>query len=201
MTENVTWHSGRVTGADRAAVTGGHGMTVLLTGLSGSGKSTIANLVEADLITRGRAAYVLDGDNLRHDLNSDLGFSEEDRSENVRRISSVARLLADAGMVVLVPVIAPFAADRDRIRREHESRNQKFLEVFVDAPLEVCEERDPKRLYAQARAGEIAGMTGLDSPYEEPVAPDLRLDSAHETQDSLAQTLVDAVLAVPESAS
>ena len=193
MSEHVTWHAGTVTGEDRARVTGGNGVTVWLTGLSGSGKSTIAREAEADLISHGRAAYVLDGDNLRHGLNADLGFSDADRSENVRRVGTVAKLLADAGLVVLVPVIAPFAADRDRIRIDLEQSELAFLEVFVDAPLEVCERRDPKGLYAKARAGEIANMTGLDSPYEEPTEPKLRLDSANETPEVLARTLVDTL--------
>ena len=170
-------------------------MTVWLTGLPGSGKSTIATVAEADLIARGRSAYVLDGDNIRHGLNADLGFSDADRSENVRRVAAVAKLLADAGLVVFVPVIAPFAADRDRIRIDHQQSGLTFLEVFVDAPLEVCEQRDPKGLYAKARAGEITNMTGLDSPYEEPTSPGLRLDSAKEKPEALARTLVDTVLA------
>ena len=176
-------------------MTGGPGVTVWLTGLPSSGKSTVARAAEADLIARGRAAYVLDGDNLRHGLNADLGFSDADRSENVRRVSCVAQLMAEAGLVVLVPVIAPFAADRDRIREEHEARGLAFLEVFVDAPLELCEQRDPKGLYARARAGEITNMTGIDSPYEAPITPDLQLDSAHETPEVLARILVDAVAA------
>jgi len=198
LSEHVTWHAGTVTGEDRARVTGGNGVTVWLTGLSGSGKSTIARVAEADLVARGRAAYVLDGDNLRHGLNADLGFSDADRSENVRRVGTVAKLLADAGIVVLVPGISPFAADRDRIRVDHEQSGLAFLEVFVDAPLEVCEMRDPKGLYAKARAGEITNMTGLDSPYEEPTSPGLRLDSANENPEVLAFRLVDAILAVDE---
>lgn len=159
-------------------VMGGPGATIWLTGLSGSGKSTIAHLVERRLIDLERAAYVLDGDNLRHGLNGDLGFSAEDRSENVRRVGEVARLLADAGLVALVPVIAPYRADRARIRQIHEDSGLPFLEVFVDTPLEVCEERDPKGLYRRARAGEIAGFTGIDDPYEEPEEPDLRIDTS-----------------------
>ena len=195
LSENVTWHGGTLTSGNRAKATGGKGMTVWLTGLSGSGKSTIARDVEANLIARGRAAYVLDGDNLRHGLNADLGFSDADRSENVRRVSSVAQLMADAGLVVLVPVIAPFAADRDIVRVEHERSGLGYLEVFVDAPLEVCEQRDPKGLYARARSGEIEDMTGIDSTYEEPAAPELHLDSAKETPEVLARTLIDAILA------
>lgn len=168
-------------------------MTIWMTGLSGSGKSTIARLVEAELIARGRAAYVLDGDNLRHGLNSDLGFSPDDRTENVRRVGEVAGLLADAGLVTLVPVIAPYEADRERVRRDHDSRGSTFMEVFVDAPLEVCRERDPKGLYARAAAGEITGMTGVDAPYEAPTSPDLHLDSAGETAEMSASAIVDAI--------
>lgn len=178
MSSDVVWHHGSVTPRERSVVMGGPGVTVWLTGLSGSGKSTIAHLVERRLVDFERAAYVLDGDNLRHGLNADLGFTAADRSENVRRVGEVARLLADAGLVVLVPVIAPYRADRARIREIHEASGLSFLEVFVDAPLEVCEERDPKGLYRRARAGEITGFTGIDDPYEPPEAPDLRIDTS-----------------------
>ncbi len=149
-----------------------------LTGLSGSGKSTLANAVAARLLDDGRPAYVLDGDNLRHGLNADLGFSATDRAENVRRVGEVARLLADAGLVALAPVISPYRADRDRVRTIHEAAGLRFVEVFVDTPLAVCEERDPKGLYAKARAGELAGMTGIDDPYEPPLNPDVRIEPA-----------------------
>jgi bifunctional enzyme CysN/CysC len=178
MTENVVWHEGAIKRADRASVTGGQGATVWLTGLSGSGKSTIAYAVEERLVADGRAAYVLDGDNLRHGINSDLGFSKEDRTENIRRVGEIARLMADAGLIALVPVISPYQADRDDARRKHEEIGVRFVEVFVDTPLEVCEARDPKGLYARARAGEITGMTGVDDPYETPVEPDLRIDGS-----------------------
>lgn len=165
-------------------------MTVWLTGLSGSGKSTIAYALEAELIASGRAAYVLDGDNLRHGINSDLGFSKEDRAENVRRVGEVARLLADSGMVVLVPVISPYEVDRARARSAHEEVGLPFLEVFVDAPLAVCEERDPKGLYARARAGEILGLTGIDDPYEAPADPDIHVDTSnHEVAASVELVL------------
>ncbi|HEX2403176.1 MAG TPA: adenylyl-sulfate kinase [Acidimicrobiia bacterium] len=193
MSENVVWHRGRVTPSDRLETTGGKGVTVWLTGLSGSGKSTIAYSAEEMLVQAGRAAYVLDGDNLRHGLNGDLGFEASDRSENVRRVGEVARLMADAGLVVLVPVISPFASDRKMVREAHEQASLTFIEVFVDAPLEVCEQRDPKGLYARARAGEISDMTGLDSPYEVPESPDLRLDSDGPTPEELATRVVEAV--------
>jgi bifunctional enzyme CysN/CysC len=150
-------------------------MTVWFTGLSGSGKSTIANEVAERLLELNRPAYLLDGDNVRHGLNADLGFSSPDRTENVRRIGEVARLMADAGLIVLVPVISPYRVDRSAVRAMHVAADLEFLEVFIDTPLELCEQRDPKGLYAKARAGELVGMTGIDDPYEAPVDPELRL--------------------------
>ncbi|CAN5861121.1 N/A [soil metagenome] len=177
MTDNLTWHAGSVSASERAQVTGG-GATVWLTGLSGSGKSTIGVALELALIERGRAAYRLDGDNLRQGLNGDLGFSAADRSENIRRVGEVARLFADAGVVAVVPVISPYRADRDRVRDIHDEAGLLFVEVFVDTPLEVCEARDPKGLYAKARAGEITGFTGVDDPYEAPAAAELVIDTS-----------------------
>ncbi|KAA3638936.1 MAG: adenylyl-sulfate kinase [Armatimonadetes bacterium] len=194
MTENVVWHDGSVSRSQRQAITGGEGMTLWFTGLSGSGKSTIAAAVEADLILRGRAAYTLDGDNVRHGLNSDLGFSAVDRSENVRRVGEVARLMADAGLVVLVPVISPYRGDRDAVRMAHEAAGIRFVEVHVATPLEVCEARDPKGLYALARAGEIAEFTGIDDPYEEPFSPELRIDAGSELPGDSARRVVDLVV-------
>jgi bifunctional enzyme CysN/CysC len=181
MTGNVVWHQGAVEAAERPWT----GATVWFTGLSGSGKSTVAVEVERALVTSGRAAYLLDGDNLRHGLNGDLGFTAEDRTENIRRVGEVARLFADAGVVALVPVISPYRADRERARSVHEAAGLRFLEVFVDTPLELCEQRDPKGLYAKARAGEITGFTGIDDPYEAPASPDLRLTP--DDGDPLAQ--------------
>lgn len=178
MSENVVRHQGEVSETERFEITGGPGCTVLLTGLSGSGKSTLAYAMEKALIQRGRIAYVLDGDNLRFGLNADLGFAPEDRAENVRRVTEVARLMADAGLVALLPLIAPYEADRDAARRRHEESGTRFVEVFVDTPLEICEERDPKGLYARARAGEITDMTGVDAPYERPENPDLVVEGA-----------------------
>lgn len=172
MTENVTWHPGAVSRSERETVTGGRGMTIWLTGLSGSGKSSVAARVEKELHGRGRAAYTLDGDNIRHGLNADLGFSAADRAENVRRVGEVARLMADAGLVVLVPVISPYRADRDSVRAAHNEAGIPFGEVHVATPIEVCEKRDPKGLYAKARAGEITGFTGVDDPYESPLDPE-----------------------------
>jgi adenylyl-sulfate kinase len=175
---DVVWHPGLLSRETRTAALGHVGATVWLTGLSGSGKSTVAAELERLLVEAGRPAYVLDGDNLRHGLNRDLGFSDADRAENVRRVGEVARLLADAGVVALVPVISPFRAGRDAVRAAHAAAQVPFVEVFVDTPLEECERRDPKGLYARARAGELTGMTGIDSPYEPPVAPDLVLTPA-----------------------
>jgi bifunctional enzyme CysN/CysC len=171
MADHVTWHPGDVARDERPT----RGATVWLTGLSGSGKSTVAAACERSLVRAGRPAYVLDGDNLRHGLNADLGFSAADRAENVRRVGHVARLLADAGVIALVPLISPYRADRDLVRQLHAEAGLTFLEVFVDTPIELCEQRDPKGLYAKARAGEITGFTGIDDPYEPPLTPELRL--------------------------
>lgn len=170
-TPNTVWHPSALDRTARPSL----GATVWLTGLSGSGKSTVAVEVERLLVSIGRPAYLLDGDNLRQGLNGDLGFSADDRTENVRRVGEVARLFADAGVVALVPVISPYRADRDQVRSIHELAGLPFVEVFVDTPLEVCEARDPKGLYAKARAGEITGFTGIDDPYEAPESPELRL--------------------------
>lgn len=170
MTDNVVWHAGSVTSADRQKLLGHRGALVWLTGLSGSGKSTIARRVEGALIERGVLAYVIDGDNLRHGLNADLGFSNAAREENIRRSGEVARLMVDAGLVVVSALISPFRADRDRIRS---LLPDQFFEVHVATPPEVCEARDPKGLWKRARAGEIKDFTGLDSPYEAPLHPEL----------------------------
>jgi bifunctional enzyme CysN/CysC len=174
-TPQVTWHDAAVDRDRRWQRHGFAGVTVWFTGLSGSGKSTLANAVSAFLLESGRPAYVLDGDNVRHGLNADLGFSAADRAENVRRIGEVAALMADAGLVVLVPVISPYRADRERVRATHRNVALRFVEVFVDTPLAVCEQRDPKGLYAKARAGELTGLTGVDDPYEAPVDPELHV--------------------------
>ena len=165
---NVTWHP---TATSRLSV----GATVWLTGLSGSGKSTVAVECERLLLAAGRPAYVLDGDNVRHGLNGDLGFSAADRAENVRRVGHVARLFADAGVVALVPLISPYRADRDTVRSLHDDAGLRFVEVHVAVPIDVCEARDAKGLYAKARAGEITGFTGVDDPYEPPDSPELVL--------------------------
>jgi bifunctional enzyme CysN/CysC len=193
VTGNVVRHHGEVSDNDRFEVTGGRGCTVLLTGLSGSGKSTLAYAVEKALVAAGRNAYVLDGDNLRFGLNADLGFSPEDRAENVRRVTEVARLMADAGLIALLPIIAPYEVDRAAARKRHDESGIRFVEVFVDTPLEVCEERDPKGLYARARAGEITGMTGIDAPYERPADPDLVVEGAVRSVSDGVEALVALV--------
>ena len=167
----VTWHAGRVTRETRAS----RGATVWFTGLPSSGKSTIAAAVEERLVARGRPAYRLDGDNLRHGLNGDLGFSAADRSENMRRAGEVAALFADAGVVALVSLVSPFVADRDQARAAHRDADLPFAEVYVSTPPDECERRDPKGLWARARAGEINGFTGVDDPYEPPLDPELTL--------------------------
>ena len=172
---DVVWHPSSLDRDERAGALGHRGATIWFTGLSGSGKSTVAAACERLLVADGRPAYLLDGDNLRHGLNGDLGFSAADRDENVRRVAEVARLFADAGVVALGPLISPYRAARDGARALHEVAGVPFYEVFVDTPLEVCEERDPKGLYAKARAGELTGMTGIDDPYEAPESPDLVL--------------------------
>src|SRR3954451_8114096 len=172
---NVTYHAGRISREERWRALGVGGATVWLTGLSGSGKSTIATVAEQLLVQQGRPAYVLDGDNLRHGLNANLGFSDDDRTENVRRVAEVARLFAESGVGVLVSLISPFRTGRDHARAIHAAAGVPFHEVFVDVPLEECERRDPKGLYAKARAGEIPDMTGITSPYEAPLHPELVL--------------------------
>lgn len=172
---NIVRAEGRVTSQHRRDVLGHGPATVWFTGLSGSGKSTLAFAVEEALLARGVAAYVLDGDNIRFGLNRDLGFSPEDRTENIRRIGEVCRLLHDAGLVVLTAFISPYTTDRDQVRALHPDGS--FLEVFVDTPLEVCEDRDVKGLYAKARAGEIPEFSGISAPYEAPADPELTIDT------------------------
>jgi adenylylsulfate kinase len=186
--ENLTWHIGEVDKDARAAAHGHRGAVLWFTGLSGSGKSTIGHRVERMLIERGAFAYVLDGDNIRHGLNSDLGFAPEDRVENIRRIGEVARLFADAGALVVSAFISPYRKDRDRIRGL--MGEGEFVEVFVDTPLEICEARDPKGLYKKARAGEISDFTGLDAPYEAPENPEVHLLTADLSVDEAASQVI-----------
>jgi bifunctional enzyme CysN/CysC len=192
---NVTWHAA-------GTASGRTGATVWLTGLSGSGKSTVAVELLAELARRGVPAYDLDGDNLRHGLNGDLGFSDEDRTENIRRVGEVARLVADAGLVAVVPVISPYRAGRGHARQVHEAAGLLFVEVFVDTPLEICEARDAKGLYALARSGELPGFTGIDDPYERPEDPDIVIAGDRTTPASAAATIVEVLVGhgvVPES--
>ena len=179
---NIVWHQGAVTREDRQKLNGHRGCTVWLTGLSGSGKSTIAVDVEKRLLERGVRTYILDGDNIRHGLNKNLGFSPADRTENIRRIGEVAKLFTEAGMVAITAFISPYRADRDQVRALVQPGD--FVEVLVDCPLEVCEQRDVKGLYQKARAGQIPEFTGISAPYEPPLRPELTLRTA--TQDVAA---------------
>jgi adenylylsulfate kinase len=204
----VVWHQHSVPREAREALNGHRGCVVWFTGLSGCGKSTVANLVDHKLHARGVHTFLLDGDNVRHGLNAapqmlashgeafakrfGLGFSAEDREENIRRIGCVAELFASAGLITLTAFVSPYRRDRDAVRQAVEAKGRQgdFIEVFVDAPLELCESRDPKGLYKKARAGELKGMTGIDDPYETPLSPELRLDSAAFGAEALADQVV-----------
>jgi bifunctional enzyme CysN/CysC len=183
---NVVWERGEATREDRWAALGQTGATVWLTGLPSSGKSAIAAALEARLVGGGHGAYLIDGDNLRHGLSGDLGFDAGSRAENSRRAGEAARMLADAGIVAIVALVSPYAEHRERVKRRHEEDGLPFVEIFVDTPLEVCEERDPKGLYRRARAGTLRNMTGIDDPYEPPPEPDLVLDGTAKLEDSVA---------------
>ncbi len=203
---NVHWHEHSVSRAEREGLNGHKGCVIWFTGFSACGKSTISNLVDHKLHSRGLRSFVLDGDNVRHGLNAGpgmlkerhgeefakrfgLGFSAQDREENIRRIGAVAKLFSDAGLITLTAFISPYRRDRDAVRASMAQGD--FLEIFVDAPLEICEARDPKGLYKKARAGELKGFTGIDDPYEAPVKPELVLDAGKKT----AEVLADEVLA------
>ena len=181
---NIVWHQGAVTRDDRQQLNGHRGCTVWLTGLSGSGKSTIADEVEKRLLERGVRTYILDGDNIRHGLNKNLGFSPDDRTENIRRIGEVAKLFCDAGLVALTAFISPYRADRDQVRAIMQPGD--FIEVFVDCPMEVCEQRDVKGLYKKARAGEIKEFTGISAPYEAPTKPELVIETSGQSVEQSA---------------
>ncbi|HSW45749.1 MAG TPA: adenylyl-sulfate kinase [Phycisphaerae bacterium] len=191
---NITWHNGHVGRDDRQTLLNQKGATVWFTGLSACGKSTIAFTVEHALVERGHLAYVLDGDNIRHGLNKNLGFSAADREENIRRIGEVTKLFADAGLVSLTSFISPYRKDRDQARKIHAEAGLAFVEVFVDVPIDECEKRDPKGLYKKAReamaAGKGMGFTGVDDPYEEPLKPEIRIENHKCTvQEAAAQVL------------
>lgn len=192
MSTNIVWHQHEINKASRAQQKQQKPAVIWLTGLSGSGKSTIANLLEQKLVAEGRHTYLLDGDNVRHGLCGDLGFSDKDRVENIRRISEVAKLFVDAGTVVITAFISPFRADRDFCRQILD--DNEFVEVFVDTPLAVCERRDPKGLYKKARAGDIPHFTGIDSAYEVPNAPEVYLAYRDESAENTALRLYEALL-------
>lgn len=173
---NITWHSGAVTHDDREKLLGQKGIILWFTGLSASGKSTLAHAIEEKLFESGHLSYVLDGDNIRHGLNKNLGFSPEDREENIRRIGEVSKLFCDVGVIAMTAFISPYRSDRDNARNLAEKG--KFIEIYVKVPLEVAEKRDPKGLYKKARAGEIKEFTGIDAPYEEPLNPELVIDTS-----------------------
>jgi adenylyl-sulfate kinase len=188
VSEGVVWQAPGTTREERWAATGMRGATIWMTGLPASGKSTLAAAVERRLIEAGHAAYRIDGDNLRHGLNGDLGFDHASRDENVRRAGEVARLMADAGLIVVVSLISPYAGHRAAARTVHQEHGLPFIEVWVSTPLEECEQRDPKGLYSRARRGELKGMTGIDDPYEPPAAPDLELRPGQDA-DAVDQVL------------
>lgn len=191
---NVHWHEGDVTRQDRAKMIGQQGVTLWFTGLSGSGKSTVAVAIEQALFKRGHLSYRLDGDNIRLGINKNLGFTAEDRTENIRRIGEIAKLFVDTGVITLSSFISPYRADREQVRKIHADAGYPFIEVFVDCSLQEAEKRDPKGLYKKARAGEIKNFTGIDDPYEAPTNPEIHLKSDTMTLEEE----VDAVLAYLE---
>ncbi len=185
---NITWHEGHITKADRENVLNQKGVVLWFTGLSSSGKSTIARELESILFDRGHLAYVLDGDNVRHGLNKNLGFSPEDRTENIRRIGEVAKLFADAGLITITAFISPYREDRNAARTL--MGEGEFIEIFLDTPLSVCEERDPKGLFKKARAGQIKEFTGISAPYEAPDNPEIRIDTSSLTIRECASEVI-----------
>lgn len=190
---NVHWHAGEISREDRSRLLGNRGATLWFTGLSGSGKSTIAVALEGALYERGILSYRLDGDNVRLGINRNLGFSAEDRAENIRRVGEVAKLFADAGIVALSSFISPYRTDRDRVRDLHAAAQIDFIEVYVDCPLDTAESRDPKGLYKKARAGEIRNFTGIDDPYEAPTAPEIHLRTDALTLQQEVQVILTAL--------
>lgn len=190
---NVHWHEGDITREHRAKLLGHKGATLWFTGLSGSGKSTVAVELEGTLHEMGILSYRLDGDNVRMGINKNLGFSAEDRTENIRRIGEVAKLFVECGVITLSSFISPYKADRDQVRALHEAAGMDFIEVFVDCSLEAAEGRDPKGLYKKARAGEIKNFTGIDDPYEAPTNPEIHLHSDKQTLQEEVQIIISAL--------
>lgn len=188
---NVTWQDGQISREDRYKILRQKGATIWFTGLSGSGKSTIAVALEQALFNLGKLSYRLDGDNVRLGINKNLGFSEEDRKENIRRIGEIAKLFGDAGTISLSSFISPYKEDRNEVRKLHDSANLKFVEVFVDCSLQVAEERDPKGLYKKARAGQIKNFTGIDDPYEAPANPEIHLQTDEMTVEQEVAIIID----------
>lgn len=188
--DNIVWHHGTLSQPDRFKALGTRGATLWFTGLSGSGKSTVADALESRLVHAGVYAYRLDGDNVRHGLNANLGFSADDRAENIRRVGEVTKLFADSGGLALASFISPYRADREQVRKIHAEAGLPFLEVFIDTPIQVCESRDPKGLYKKARAGEIKGFTGIDDPYEAPETAEIHVKTDEQSiQDSVGQII------------
>jgi adenylylsulfate kinase len=188
MKHHIVWHPSSVTKQERHRMNKHKSCVLWFTGLSGSGKSTLANAIDRFLFQQGIRSYVLDGDNIRHGLNKGLGFSPEDRMENIRRIGEVSKLFVDSGQIVLTAFISPFREDRDQVRKLF--NEYEFIEVFVNCPLEVCEKRDPKGLYRKARNGEIPDFTGIDSPYEPPIQPEIIIDTSNESIEIACQKIV-----------
>jgi len=192
MNQNIVWHDHKITKADRNKLNKNRPCILWFTGLSGSGKSTVANATEELLYQLGAKTYLLDGDNVRHGLNKDLGFSDTDRIENIRRIGEVAKLFVDSGTLVLTAFISPFRAERDMVREFVEA--DEFVEIFIDTPLEVCESRDPKGLYKKARNGEIKNFTGIDSDYEAPANPEITVKTAEKSVEACAKEIIDHLI-------
>jgi adenylylsulfate kinase len=188
---NIVWHPGKITRAKRERLSGHRGFTIWFTGLSASGKSTLAVAMEEALYEHGCHAYVLDGDNVRHGLNNNLGFSPGDRTENIRRIAEVAKLFRDAGVISLTAFISPYRSDRDSARKLAEDEHDAFIEVFVDCPVDVCEKRDPKGMYQKARAGIIKEFTGISAPYEPPERAEIHLSTDQLTVSECVQSVMD----------
>jgi adenylylsulfate kinase len=188
---NVTWHEGHVTREERGQLLKQKGATLWFTGLSGSGKSTIAFTLEHALVQNGHLAYVLDGDNIRHGLNKNLGFSAADREENIRRIGEVAKLFADGGVITMTSFISPYRKDRDAVRALHAAGKLPFIEIHVNTPIGTCEKRDPKGLYKKARAGELKNFTGIDDPYEAPDKPELTIDATNTSPQEATVQLME----------